>query len=133
MPPVDVLKDAEKFGKTVGAARGSMDAPYDKKVHFAKLIGTSLPTLRRMEEGAIGTIGATTEERRQLAERIIEKAGALPEWFGLSEPTPKEVDQLRRDFADEMDAMKTELLEEIEAVRLAQASAPPIPKPGEGG
>lgn len=128
---MDVLSSPEKFGKTVGAARGSMDAPYDKKVNFAKLLGVSVPTLTRMEEGAIGTIGATAEERRHLAERIVEKSGALPEWFGLSEPAPGAVDQLRNELRDEIRALKTQLLGEIDKVRRSQASPKPSPKPAE--
>lgn len=50
----------------------------------------------------------------------------------VSEPEPSAVDQLRRELEDEMDSMKTELLEEIEKVRDAQASSTPIPKPAEG-
>jgi hypothetical protein len=132
---MEVLSSPEKFGKTVGAARGSMKAPYDKKVNFAKLLDISVPKLTRMEEGAIGTIGATTEERRHLAERIVEKSGALPEWFGLSEPEPGAVDQLRKDFEQKLVEQKNELRAEaaterelLEARLSLLESAVPKPK-----
>lgn len=114
-----MLKDPEKFGKTVGAARGSMNPPYDKKVNFAKLIGKSLPTLRRIEEGNVGSIGVTVEERRQLAERIVEQSGALPDWFGLNELVPGEADQLRTLLSEQARA-QTKLSEELSSVRRSQ-------------
>ena len=122
--PVTALKDAQEFGRRVAAARSYAGM---KRPAFAKVMGRSVPTITRWEDGAKGSIGASIEQRRQLAQRIVEVTGCPPEWFDLSEPEPGEVDRLR----DEMDEMKTELLEEIERVRAAQASAQRSPKPAE--
>lgn len=128
---MDVLKDPKEFGQRVGSARGYMPSPKDKKTKFAKLMGVSVPTLTRWEEGEVGSIGATTAERRQLAERLVKVSGCPPETFGLSEPEPRGADQLRSEFEQKLKALKMELLGEIEKVRRAQASPPSSSKPAE--
>lgn len=49
----------------------------------------------------------------------------------VNAPEPSEVERLRQELLDEMGAMKTELLAEIEKARRAPASPKPSPKPGE--
>jgi len=56
-----------------------------------------------------------------------------PDFFGLSEPEPREVDQLRQELREEIDAAKVELLEELEKALDAQASGQRWTRPGVGG
>jgi transcriptional regulator with XRE-family HTH domain len=134
VPPVSALEDVKEFGRAVGAARGSMTQPADKKTKFAALMGTSVPTLTRWEEGHVGSIG-TLHERRQLAERIVEASGCPPEWFGLSELEPSAADQLRREFEQKLVEAKNEVRGEaakelgiLEAQLRSQGIAVPKPK-----
>jgi hypothetical protein len=61
-----------------------------------------------------------------------EETSASPEVADpVSEPEPTEVDQLRKELRGEMQAMKTQLLGEIEKVRRSRASPKPSPKPAE--
>jgi transcriptional regulator with XRE-family HTH domain len=130
VPPPDLLDEPIEIGRRIGAACGYSEKSQEQ---IARELGRSDKTLRSYAKGNLGDYAGTRELRLSLVRRIEEVTGCPPGLFGLSEPEPGSVDQLRRELADEMEAMKTELLEEIEAVRRAQASAPPIPKPGEGG
>ncbi len=97
---MSVLQSPQEFGRRIGAARGYMPHPRDKKTNFAKMLGTSVPTLSRMEAGEVGSLGTSVEERRQLAERVVAVTGVPASLFEISEPEPTEVDQMKTALAD---------------------------------
>jgi hypothetical protein len=113
-----LLEQEDAFLQAVRAARGWVGMG---KEEFTKLLfgSGSESTGDRLERGRIQKRTGSVDARRQLAQTIIEKTGCPPGLFGLSELEPGEADQLR----EEMQAMKVELLAEIEKVRRAQASA----------
>jgi transcriptional regulator with XRE-family HTH domain len=94
---------------------------------LADYLGLSIGTVKRWEAGEEASLGKSLQARRSTAILVAEATGRS-DLLGLSEPEPEEVDQLR----GEMQAMKLELLKEIEKVRLAQASQLPSSEPVEG-
>jgi transcriptional regulator with XRE-family HTH domain len=119
---MDPLKDSREFGRRVSAARGYAQL---KKTEFARLMGSSVPTITRWEAGERGSIGATQGEREQLAERIRRETGCPPSLFS----EPAEADPIVRLEArvDQLAEMVSRLaevgLEEDEAVQPPQSRA----------
>jgi transcriptional regulator with XRE-family HTH domain len=125
---METFEDAEAFGKRISAVRGwkQMQRP-----EFGEFMGVSESTVWRWDEGDIGKKRANPEGRRQFALWMLDKTGCPPELLGLSELGSAEADQIRREMADEMEALRTELLEEMEKELDARASGQRPPKPAE--
>ena len=89
----------------------------------------------RLEKGETPSKTGTPDKRLQLARLVIEKTGCPPELFGLSEPEPTAVDQLRREFAQKLVEAKNEVRAEaakelgnLEALLSSQGIDVPKPK-----
>jgi DNA-binding XRE family transcriptional regulator len=122
-----VFTDPKAWGASIRDARE--EARLNQNV-LAELLGMSRQRLGRIEDGYEEKKPRKPNERRAISIAVAEFTGHRDR-LGLSEPEPSAVDQLRRELHDEMDAMKTELLEEIDQVRHAQASGQRSPRPAE--
>lgn len=139
MPLVTVLSDDKEFGKRIGAARGFR---LELRPKFAKRLKTTDTTLREWEHGVFSSRYSSTEQRRQLAERVVKASGCPPEWFELREPPRDEaLDQLRRMVAalstlattPDLGTSARQLLEaELAAARQWSSSIPPTGEPKTG-
>jgi predicted transcriptional regulator len=135
MSSPELLEDPLEIGRLIGAACGYTSK---NQSEIASELGRDERTLRSYIRGNLGDY-STPELREGLIRRIEEITECPPTIFGLSEPEPTEADRLRREIAaqrqeleEEMDAVKTELLEEIQKALYARASEPPSTKPAEG-
>lgn len=98
-PPPD-----DEFGRLVGAVRGYMRM---LRPDFADAMGTSVTTVERWEEGAIGSVGQPGSEKRQnLIAKLVRESGCPESWFGLSrqsEDLAERVARLERIVAQTLD------------------------------
>jgi hypothetical protein len=123
-----IFDSAEEFGKRISSVRGWMQM---QRPEFGDFMDVSESTVWRWEAGDIGKKRASEEGRRQFAMWIRERTGCPPELLGLTELDSVVADRLRHEMRQELQMMKMELLQEIEAVLRAQASQPS--SSGQGG
>jgi hypothetical protein len=117
-----IWDDPQALADAIRKARGTAT----QKVAGAP-IGVSYKTWGRWEREELESLGDTPEKRFAVAVQVAAATGRH-DLFGLSEPGPVEVDQLR----EEMRQIKVELLAEIEKVRRAQASPQASSEPSAG-
>lgn len=136
---MDVLRNPKEFGRRISAARGYAQL---KKTEFAKLMGTSVPTVNRWEAGEVGSIGTAIVLREQLAQRTQAATGCPPEWLGLEEvAVPPNLqrdvdevrDQLRRlaEILGKKPDLNTEALRRLRE-RIDATGPRPLETPDEG-
>jgi transcriptional regulator with XRE-family HTH domain len=119
MDSPELLDRPKEIGRRIGAACGYA---VDKKLgEIAEELGVSDTTLRSYTQGNLGQY-SPRDRRRTLIEEVERITGCPPDVFGLSEPEPKEVDQLRRIVAEQAKA-QTRLSEELVKVQKAQAES----------
>jgi hypothetical protein len=121
---VSVLEDPAELGRRISAARGYAQM---QRPAYAKEMGVSVPTLRRIEEGDEGSLGRSVEQRRQIAERAMRVAKAPAEVLGLSpadgqEATDFEV-RVRAYVRRELEALGVNVDQETEQVAAADLAA----------
>jgi hypothetical protein len=74
-----VLDDPRELGRRISAARGYLQM---QRPEFARGLGISVPTLRRMEEGDESALGRSVDARREKANMVLGMEGL---------PVPEEI------------------------------------------
>lgn len=111
-----VWEDARELGRRIAGARGYFG---ESQEDFGTRIGRSGRTVRKIEEGELGSIGRTKEVRRRLAQEIVD-AGAPGAWFDLEEAEPGVRELLaQHEAAIRLFAEHLDLQDEAELARLS--------------